>query len=49
MGKEHYIEHLKEQMHEIMERQVTLGSAEEITVYADAICALRRMEGHDED
>ena len=48
MGKEHYIEQLKEQLHEIMERLVTLGRAEEITVYADAICALRRMDGHDE-
>lgn len=48
MGKEHYIEHLKEQLHEIMERPVTLGRAEEVTVYADAICALRRMDGHDE-
>ena len=48
MGKEHYIEQLKEQLHEIMERPVTLGRAEEVTVYADAICALRRMEGHDE-
>lgn len=48
MGKAHYIEELKRQLHEIMERQATLGRAEEITVYADAICALRRMEGHDE-
>lgn len=44
----HYIEELKRQLHEIMERPVTLGRAEEITVYADAICALRRMDGHDE-
>ena len=48
MGKDHYIEQLKAQMHEIMERPVTLWRAEEITVYADAICALRRMDGHDE-
>ena len=48
MGKEHYIEELKRQLHEIMERPVTLGRAEEVTVYADAICALRRMDGHDE-
>ena len=46
MGKEHYIEELKKQLHEVMERPVTLGRAEEVTVYADAICALRRMEGH---
>ena len=44
MGKEHYIEHLKEQLHEIMERPVTLGRAEEITVYADAICALQKLD-----
>ena len=44
MGKEHYIEELKRQMHEIMERQVTLGRAEEITVYADAICALQKLD-----
>ena len=44
----HYIEELKRQMHEIMERQVTLGRAEEITVYADAICALHKM-GSNED
>ena len=48
MGKEHYIEALKEQLHGIMERPVTLGRAEEITVYADAICALHKLEGHDE-
>lgn len=27
---------------------MTLGRAEEVTVYADTICTLRRMEGHDE-
>ena len=48
MGKEHYIEELKRQMHEIMERQVTLGRAEEITVYADAICALHKMGSHED-
>lgn len=43
MGKEHYIEQLKEQMHEVMEHPVTLGRAEEVTVYADAICALHKL------
>lgn len=43
MGKAHYIGQLKEQMHEIMERPVTLGRAEEVTVYADAICALHKL------
>lgn len=47
MGKE-YIERLKEQLHEVMERPVTLGRAEEVMAYADAICALRRMEGLEE-
>ena len=40
----HYIEELKRQMHEIMERPVTLGRAEEVTVYADAICALHKLD-----
>ena len=44
MGKEHYIEQLKEQLHEIMERPVTIGRAEEVTVYADAICALHKLD-----
>ena len=44
MGKEHYIEELKEQLHEIMERPATLGRAEEVMVYADAICALHNLE-----
>ena len=39
----HYIEELKRQLHEIMERPVTLGRAEEVTVYADAICALHKL------
>ena len=30
----HYIEELKRQLHEIMERPVTLGRTEEVTVYA---------------
>ena len=48
MGKEYYIEQLKEQLHEIMERPATLGRAEEITVYADAICALHKMGSHED-
>ena len=48
MGKEHYIEQLKEQLHEIMERPVTLGRAEEVMVYADAICALHKMGSHED-
>ena len=40
-----YIEELKKQLHEVMERPVTLGRAEEVTVYADAICALHKLDG----
>ena len=40
----HYIEELKRQLREIMERPVTLGRAEEVTVYADAICALHKLD-----
>lgn len=43
MGKAHYIEQIKEQLHEIMERPVTLGHAEEVTVYANAICTLYKL------
>ena len=43
MGKEHYIEELHRQLQEIMERPVTLGRAEEVTVYVDAICALGKL------
>ena len=40
-----YIEELKEQLHDVMEHPVTLGHAEEVTVYADAICALHKLDG----
>ena len=40
----HYIEEQKRQLREIMERPVTLGRAEEVTVYADAICALHKLD-----
>lgn len=38
-----YIEKLHKELHEIMERPVTLGRAEEVMVYADAICALHKL------
>ena len=38
-----YIEKLHKELHEIMERPVTLGRAEEVMVYADAICALHKI------
>ena len=40
-----YIEELKKQLHEVMERPVTLGRAEEVTMYVDAICALHKLDG----
>ena len=40
-----YIKELKKQLQEVMERPVSLGRAEEITVYADAICALHKLGG----
>lgn len=40
-----YIEKLHKELHEIMERPVTLGRAEEVTMYADAICALHKLDG----
>ena len=40
-----YIEKLHKELHEIMERPVSLGHAEEVTVYADAICALHKLGG----
>ena len=43
----HYIEELKRQLHEIMERPVTLGRAEEVTVYADAKAWTAKMENED--
>ena len=38
-----YIKELKKQLQEVMERPVSLGRAEEVTVYADAICALHKI------
>ena len=40
-----YIDKLHQQMHKVMEKPVTLGSAEEVTVYADAICSLHKLSG----
>ena len=42
---EHYICQLKNKLDEVMEHPVTLGRAEEVTAYADAICALHRVGG----
>lgn len=43
-----YLEQLYEAIHEVKQQPLTLGRAEEITVYADAICALKKL-GHHED
>lgn len=40
-----YIDKLHQEMHKVMEKPVTLGSAEEVTVYADAICLLHKLSG----
>lgn len=40
-----YIEDLKKQLQEVMDRPASLGRAEEVTVYADAICALHKLGG----
>ena len=41
------MQHLREEIAVLMERPVTLGKAEEITVYADAICALKKLGGEE--
>lgn len=40
-----YIDKLYQEMHEIAAKPVTLGRAEEISVYAEAICAVERLRG----
>lgn len=40
-----YIDKLHQEMHKVMEKPVTLGRAEEVTVYADAICSLHKLSG----
>lgn len=47
MDKRTYMQQLREEMQRVMERPVTLGKAEEITVYADAICALKKLGGEE--
>lgn len=43
-----YLEQLYEAIYEVKQRPLTLGRAEEITVYSEAICALKKL-GHHED
>lgn len=50
MDKSKYIQRLHDEVAVLMEQKVTLGRAEEITIYADAICALGKLQdkhGHD--
>lgn len=47
MDKNKYIHQLHDEIRCLMERPVTLGKAEEITVYADAICALKKLGGEE--
>ena len=44
MDKSKYIQRLHDEIDMLMEQKVTLGRAEEITIYADAICALDKMQ-----
>lgn len=44
-----YIEKLYKKLHEAMERPVTLGSAEEVGLYAKTICRLEKLHGHHEE
>lgn len=43
-----YLEQLYEAIHEVKQRPLTLGRAEELTVYADAVCALKKLGHHEE-
>lgn len=40
-----YTEQLKEAIHEIRQRPLTLGRAEEIVIYTEALCALEKLDG----
>ena len=44
MEKKKYMSRLRDEICYLMERPVTLGRAEEICAYADAMCALRKMD-----
>lgn len=44
-----YIDKLYHKLHEAMEKPVTLGSAEEVGLYAKTICRLEKLHGHREE
>ena len=41
-----YMEKLYHKLHEAMEKPVTLGSAEEVGLYAKTICRVEKLHGH---
>lgn len=41
-----YVEKLYTKLHETMEKPVTLGSAEEVGLYAETICRLEKLHGN---
>lgn len=44
-----YMEKLYHKLHEAMEKPVTLGSAEEVGLYAKTICRLEKLHGHHDE
>ena len=44
-----YIDKLYHKLHEATEKPVTLGSAEEVGLYAKTICRLEKLHGHREE
>ena len=44
-----YVEKLYTKLHEAMEKPVTLGSAEEVGLYAKTICRLEKLHGHHDE
>lgn len=45
MEKKEYMSRLHDEICCLMERPVSLGRAEEICAYADALCAIRKLDG----
>ena len=44
MEKKKYMSRLRDEIYYLMERPVTLGRAEEICAYTDALCAIRKLD-----
>lgn len=47
MDKSKYMQHLRDEIAVLMERPVSLGRAEEICAYSDALCALQKLDDGD--